>query len=60
MGMRIIEDKEAHAFLEKCKIAEKDLKNRERNLENVYDEFERDIILLGATSVEDRLQDDVP
>ena len=55
MGMRIIEEKEAQAFLEKCKIAEKDLKNREKNLENVYDEFERDIILIGATSVEDRL-----
>jgi hypothetical protein len=41
--------------LEKCKLAEKDLKNREKNLDLVYDEFERDIVLIGATSVEDRL-----
>ena len=55
MGMRIVEEKEAQYFLEKCRLAEKDLKNREINLELVYDEFERDIILIGATSVEDRL-----
>jgi hypothetical protein len=30
-------------------------KNREKNLDLVYDEFERDIVLIGATSVEDRL-----
>lgn len=60
MGMRIIEEKEAQAFLKSCKDAEKDLKNRESNLEIVYDQFERDLILIGATSVEDRLQDDVP
>ena len=33
---------------------------REMNLEKVYDKFERDIVLIGATAVEDRLQDDVP
>ena len=26
----------------------------------MYDTFERDIVLIGATAVEDRLQDDVP
>ena len=33
---------------------------REANLEAIYDKFERDIVLLGATAVEDRLQDKVP
>ena len=40
--------------------AEKDLLNREELLEKIYDEFERDIVLIGGTAVEDRLQDDVP
>ena len=33
---------------------------REANLEAIYDKFERNIVLLGATAVEDRLQDKVP
>jgi magnesium-transporting ATPase (P-type) len=40
--------------------AEADLKNRETNLEKVYDNIERNLVLIGATAVEDRLQDDVP
>ena len=38
----------------------KDLKNRDALLEKIYDEFERKIVLIGATAVEDRLQDEVP
>ena len=34
--------------------------SREANLEAIYDKFERNIVLLGATAVEDRLQDKVP
>lgn len=34
--------------------------NRERKLEEVYSTFETNIVLVGATAVEDRLQDDVP
>lgn len=44
----------------KCKEAEKDLMNREAKLDEVYSEFEKGIVLIGATAVEDRLQDDVP
>jgi phospholipid-transporting ATPase len=40
--------------------AEKDLKNRDELLEKVYDEFERSLVIIGATAVEDRLQDEVP
>lgn len=43
-----------------CAQAEKNLATREKNLEVVFDKFERDIVLIGATAVEDRLQDDVP
>ncbi|XP_029648021.1 probable phospholipid-transporting ATPase IF [Octopus sinensis] len=46
----------------KQKIAEakKDLKNREEMLSKVFNEVEDNLILLGATGVEDKLQDGVP
>jgi magnesium-transporting ATPase (P-type) len=34
--------------------------NRDRRLAAIYDKFERGLVLLGATAVEDRLQDNVP
>jgi len=34
--------------------------NRDKRLVSIYDKFERGISLLGATAVEDRLQDNVP
>lgn len=34
--------------------------NRDKLLAGIYDEFERGLVLLGATAVEDRLQDNVP
>lgn len=60
MGMKIIEPAELEKFLNDCLEAEKDINNREANLEKVYDQFERNIVLIGGTAVEDRLQDDVP
>lgn len=55
MGMKVIEQKELDAFLGECQEAEKDLINREELLDKVYDRFERDIVLIGGTAVEDRL-----
>ena len=60
MGMKIVEETELQQFLAKCKEAEKDLINRESKLDEIYSEFEKSIVLIGATAVEDRLQDDVP
>lgn len=60
MGMRVVEESEADQFMKDCARAEKNLANREQSLEKVFDLFERDIVLIGATAVEDRLQDDVP
>ncbi|XP_029469990.1 phospholipid-transporting ATPase IK [Rhinatrema bivittatum] len=36
------------------------LQNRTENLDAVYEEIERDLQLLGATGIEDKLQDGVP
>ena len=33
---------------------------RDKLLAQIYDKFERGLVLLGATAVEDRLQDNVP
>ena len=40
--------------------ARKALSQREEKLQEAYDVIERDLHLLGATGVEDRLQDGVP
>ena len=40
-------------------LAQQDLEDRERKVQAVYDEVERDYTLLGATAVEDKLQDGV-
>lgn len=55
MGMKVVEDKELNRFLRACEEAERDIVNKEANLEKVYDQFERNIIVLGATAVEDKL-----
>ncbi|XP_012576716.1 PREDICTED: phospholipid-transporting ATPase FetA-like [Condylura cristata] len=36
------------------------LDNRESKISNVYEEVEREMMLLGATAIEDKLQDQVP
>jgi len=36
------------------------LTNRDEKLDAIYEEIERDMTLLGATAIEDKLQDGVP
>ena len=36
------------------------MENREDELDRVYNQIERDLVLLGATAIEDKLQDGVP
>ena len=55
MGMKIVEEDQKDQFLNECYEAEKDLENRDELLEDIYDRFEQNIVLLGATAVEDRL-----
>ena len=40
-----------------CSIA---MDNRDEKLDAVYEEIEQDLELLGATAIEDKLQDGVP
>ena len=55
MGMKVVEESKKDEFMAKCKEAESDLLNRETKLDKVYSEFEKNIVLIGATAVEDRL-----
>ena len=60
MAMRVIDETEYAAFQKEIAEAEKDVMNRDKLLAKIYDKFERGLVLLGATAVEDRLQDNVP
>lgn len=60
MAMRVIDEDEYKDFAGKVSEAEKDIINRDKLLDKIYDEYEKGLVLLGATAVEDRLQDNVP
>ena len=60
MGLRIVSEGEKDVFMNKLREANKDVNRREELLDELFNEFERNFILLGGTAVEDRLQDEVP
>ncbi|KAL2099677.1 hypothetical protein ACEWY4_004071 [Coilia grayii] len=51
---------EFEAWSRKHKEASVALGNREEALDNVYELIEKDMLLIGATAIEDKLQDGVP
>ncbi|XP_058026472.1 phospholipid-transporting ATPase IC isoform X2 [Ahaetulla prasina] len=51
---------EYEAWEKKFMAASLALRNREAALDKVYEEIEQNLILLGATAIEDKLQDGVP
>ncbi|XP_007933742.1 phospholipid-transporting ATPase IC [Orycteropus afer afer] len=55
-----IEEKEFAEWNKKFMAASLASTNREEALDKVYEEIEKDLILLGATAIEDKLQDGVP
>jgi phospholipid-translocating P-type ATPase (flippase) len=60
VGMKVIEEKNYQEWKEKLELAELNLKNKKEAVKQCYSEIEKDIYLLGATIVEDKLQDGVP
>lgn len=36
------------------------MEDRDKKLDDVYEEIEQNLVLLGATAIEDKLQDGVP
>ncbi|XP_006837581.1 PREDICTED: probable phospholipid-transporting ATPase IC [Chrysochloris asiatica] len=55
-----IEEKEFAEWNKKFMAASVVTTNRDEALDKVYEEIEKDLILLGATAIEDKLQDGVP
>jgi hypothetical protein len=53
--MRILDEEEVLEFVKNCEEAEKDVNNRQMLLDQIYDDFEYGLFLLGTTVVEDRL-----
>jgi magnesium-transporting ATPase (P-type) len=58
--MKVLDSEELERFKIEVANADNNIQNRDSELAKVFDRFERDLILLGATAVEDRLQDKVP
>ncbi|KAH7889506.1 hypothetical protein F5I97DRAFT_1844721 [Phlebopus sp. FC_14] len=60
LAYKVIPDDEFEVWSERYHEATTALDGREQKIEDACDEVERDLRLLGATAIEDRLQDGVP
>lgn len=62
LAHRVIPDDEYNAWVERYRntLASVDNNDRDTDIERVSDEVERQLLLLGATAIEDKLQDGVP
>ncbi|KAL0946504.1 hypothetical protein HGRIS_012720 [Hohenbuehelia grisea] len=60
LAYKVIPEDEYEAWAERYHEATISLDDREERIESVSNELEQDLRLLGATAIEDRLQDGVP
>ncbi|XP_061457620.1 phospholipid-transporting ATPase IK isoform X2 [Rhineura floridana] len=60
LATKEMDEKEFNAWSKKHHAASVLLQDREQQLDKVYEEIEQDLKLLGATAIEDKLQDGVP
>ncbi|KAL8177655.1 UNVERIFIED_CONTAM: Phospholipid-transporting ATPase IK, partial [Gekko kuhli] len=60
LATKEVEEKEYAQWSKKHHAASVLLQNRAQELDKVYEEIERDLQLLGATAIEDKLQEGVP
>lgn len=60
LGVKILSDEDAEVWLSKFKEASTSIENRDEKLTNVATEIEKDLHIVGATAIEDKLQDGVP
>ncbi|KAF7301327.1 Phospholipid-transporting ATPase [Mycena indigotica] len=60
LAYKVIQESEYVAWNERYHEATIALEGREEKIEEISDELERDLRLLGATAIEDKLQDGVP
>ena len=60
LGVRILADEEVDAWLARYKAAAKSIKHRQEKLYECALDIERHLHIVGATAIEDKLQDGVP
>ncbi|KZF20825.1 P-type ATPase [Xylona heveae TC161] len=60
VAQRELNEDEYYAWNKKHEVAAAAVQDREEKLEKISDEIERQLLLLGGTAIEDRLQDGVP
>ena len=60
VSMKILSQNEYDAFAQEVKIASTSLENKEELLSKAYEKVENNLYIIGATIVEDKLQDNVP
>ncbi|KAM4807899.1 phospholipid-transporting ATPase IC-like [Rhinophrynus dorsalis] len=60
LAYKEVEESEYEQWDKRHHEASVSLHNREKHLEDVYEEMENNLQLLGATAIEDKLQDGVP
>lgn len=60
IAQKELSEEEYSAWSKEHELAAAAIQNRDEKLEEVSDAIERDLILLGGTAIEDRLQDGVP
>ena len=55
MAMKVVSQEEVDEFNAKIAKAEEDLDNKNELLEEIYSDFEKEMVLIGASGVEDKL-----
>ena len=60
ISMKILSQAELDAFLDEVKVASTSLNNKDELLTIAYEKIEKNLYIIGATIVEDKLQDNVP
>lgn len=60
LAKKVIDEKFYQAWKERFNEASCSLENREEKVDAVYEEIEKNLFLIGATAIEDKLQDGVP
>lgn len=60
LAYRVVPEGEYNSWVERYRNALASVEDREDEIERVSDEVERDLLLSGATAIEDKLQDGVP
>lgn len=59
LGYKNMTPAEYQDFKKEYEVAKNNLDNREKEMDKVEDKWERGLTLIGATAIEDRLQDEV-